>query len=119
MANVIVYGLVKVLRDPANVLWIGGLIQLSFVILPTFGSSLKKGKFLGFFSFGKTYPALLSVKHILMIAMTRIAASRKVLTKGNQHSNAKTLKIKEMVFINALLSIAVIILSGFCAVVRT
>jgi len=160
LANVIVYGLVKALHDLATVLWIGGLIQLSFVILPTFRSRLKENEdlrpllmdvqrrisllvgisipilvitgilesfhskeFLGFFSFGNTYSALLSVKHILVIAMICIAVSRKVLMKRcNQHSNAKTLRSKErtsaiMVFINALLGIAVIILSGFCAAV--
>ncbi len=162
MANVIIYGLVKALHDLATVLWIGGLIQLSFVILPAFRSKLKENEdlkpllmdvqkrisvlvtisipiliitgilesyhskeFLGFFSFGNTYSALLSVKHILVITMICVAVSRKVLMRRyNQRTDAKMLRSKErasaiMVSINTLLGIAVIILSGLCAAMRS
>jgi len=135
------------LHNLATVLWIGGLIQLSFVILPTFRSGLKENedlrlllmeiqrkisllvaisipiliftgileslhskKFLGFFNFGNTYSALLSVKHILVIAMICITFSRKVLMKRSKY-NAKMPGDKASatrVFINTLLGTAVI-----------
>ncbi|WP_457549205.1 hypothetical protein [Archaeoglobus sp.] len=44
MANVIVYGLVKGLHDLATAIWIGGLIQLSLVVLPAFKDRLKEDK---------------------------------------------------------------------------
>jgi len=44
LANIFVFGLVKGLHDLATAIWIGGLIQMSFVVLPTFRSRLKDGK---------------------------------------------------------------------------
>ena len=123
MANVIVFGPVKALHDLATVLWMGGLIQLSFVVLPAFKDKLRENEdlrpvlmdvqkrisflvaisipilvvtgilesfhsndFLGFFSFANTHSALLSVKHILVIAMICIAVSRKALMRGTLKS---------------------------------
>jgi uncharacterized membrane protein len=140
LANVLVYGSVKGIHNLATAVWVGGLMQLSFVVLPVFKNRLKEGKelrpllmdiqkrssllvaisipilvitgvleswhskdFLGFFSFGNTYSALLLIKYILVIAMICIAISRKAM----------------MAFANALIGIVVIILSGFCSVVRT
>ena len=157
LANVLVYGLVKGLHDLATAVWIGGLIQLSFVVLPAFKNRLRESKelrpllmdiqkrlsllvaigipilvitgileswhskdFQGFFSFGNTYSTLLSIKHILVVAMICIAISRKALMARN----IEKLKSKEklsvmMVFANALIGVAVVILSGFCSAVRT
>jgi uncharacterized membrane protein len=154
LANVFIYGLVKGLHDLATAIWIGGLIQLSFVILPAFKGRLKENKelkpllmdiqkrlsllvaisipilvitgileswhskdFQGFFSFGNTYSALLSIKHILVITMICIAVSRKVLMAKNLKSKEKMSAM--MVFANALIGVAVVILSGFCAAVGT
>lgn len=44
LANIFVFGVVKGLHDLATAIWIGGLIQMSFVVLPTFKSRLKDGK---------------------------------------------------------------------------
>jgi uncharacterized membrane protein len=156
LANVIVYGLVKGLHDLATAVWIGGLIQLSFVVLPAFKNRLKDGKelrpllmdiqkrlsllvaisipilvitgileswhskdFQGFFSFGNTYSALLSIKHILVVAMICIAISRKALMARNIEKLKSREKLSAMmVFANALIGVAVVTLSGFCSAVR-
>ena len=157
LANVLVYGLVKGLHDLATAIWIGGLIQLSFVVLPAFKSKLKEGKelrpllmdiqnrlsllvaisipilvitgileswhskdFQGFFSFGNTYSTLLSIKHILVVAMICIAISRKALMARNIEKLKSREKLSAItLFANALIGVAVVILSGFCSAVRT
>ncbi len=161
MANVFVFGLVKALHDLATAIWIGGLIQLSFVVLPVFRSRLRENKelkpllmelqnrlsllvlisipilvvtgileswhslsFQGFFSFDNTYSTLLSVKHLLVILMVCIAATRKLLMARNvtKQKSKEIEKSREkmsamMVFANALIGVTVVILSGFCAAV--
>ena len=157
LANVLVYGLVKGLHDLATAIWIGGLIQLSFVVLPAFKNRLKEGKelrpllmdiqkrlsllvaisipilvitgileswhskdFQGFFSFGNTYSTLLSIKHILVVAMICIAISRKALMARNIEKLKSREKLSAItLFANALIGVAVVILSGFCSAVRT
>ena len=157
LANVIVYGLVKGLHDLVTAIWIGGLIPLSFVVLPAFKSKLKEGKelrpllmdiqkrlsllvaisipilvitgileswhskdFQGFFSFGNTYSTLLSIKHILVVAMICIAISRKALMARNIEKLKSREKLSAItLFANALIGVAVVILSGFCSAVRT
>jgi uncharacterized membrane protein len=153
LVNVFVYGLVKGLHDLATAIWIGGLIQLSFVVLPSFKKRLKDGKelkpllmdiqrrlsllvfisipilvitgileswhckdFQGFFSFSNTYSTLLSVKHVLVVAMVCIAILRKVsMTKNVAGMKTSTLTL----IINALLGVAVILISGFLSAVKT
>jgi len=157
LANVFIYGLVKGLHDLATAIWIGGLIQLSFVVLPAFRSRLKENKdlkpllmdiqkrlsllvaisipilvitgileswhskaFQGFFSFSNTYSTLLSIKHILVVTMICIAVSRKVLmARKSENLKSKEKMSTIMVFANALIGVAVVILSGFCAAVGT
>jgi uncharacterized membrane protein len=154
LTSIVVYGLVKALHNLATVLWIGGLIQLSFVVLPAFRKKLRENddlkpilvdvqrrvslfvtvsipvlvitgileslhskEFIGFFSFGNTYSTLLSVKHILVIAMICIAISRKTLMRRNAKLKTSGGLTATMILVNALLGVAVVILSGFCSAV--
>jgi uncharacterized membrane protein len=161
VTNVFVFGLVIALDDLATAIWIGGLIQLSFVVLPVFRGRLRENRevkpllmelqnrlsllvlisipilvvtgileswhspsFRGFFSFDNTHSTLLSIKHVLVILMVCIAASRKLLMARNvTKPKSKEMEMRRekmsamMVFANALIGITVVVLSGFGAAV--
>ncbi|AGK61984.1 hypothetical protein Asulf_02019 [Archaeoglobus sulfaticallidus PM70-1] len=65
MANPIVYGLVKGTHDLATAIWIGGLIQLSFVVFPAFKAKMGQGN--------ELKPLLMDVqKRLSMLVMVSI-----------------------------------------------
>ena len=142
----LVYGIIRGLHDIATVLWIGGLIFLSFVLIPsakkylkeedTGAQSLSKSimkktnmiigigfiviivtgvlevryseSFQGLFRFGNTYSILLSIKHILVLVMILLVVLRRVLPKPQKNPNPPLL----VMYINTIIGIAVVILSG-------
>jgi len=68
--------------------------------------------FLGLFSFGNTYSAVLAVKHILVLAMIVIALYRSLaLSKVNTHAQEK-LKAA-LLFLNIIFGVSILLLSGF------
>jgi len=76
LANIFIFGLVKGLHDLATAIWIGGLIRLSFVVLPTFRSRLKNNKELGqlLMDIQKRLPLLVSIS-IPILVITGILES--------------------------------------------
>ena len=95
------------------------LVAVSIPILVVTGilESFHSKEFLGFFNFGNTYSALLSVKHILVIAMICIAVSRKMLMRRSKEPKKMEMLSAKMLIVNAVLGVIVIVLSGFCAAV--
>lgn len=74
-------------------------------------------EFLGLFHFGNTYSMILGAKHILVIIMVVIAILRsKVIGRNMKDPNPKVIKTKAgMLFVNMLLGVIVLLLSGFNA----
>lgn len=77
----------------------------------------RSAAFQGLFSFGNTYSALLSVKHILVIAMVIVALARSLFLGRQQGAAAqKEQKFKAiLLYLNIILGVVVLLLSGFCA----
>ena len=73
--------------------------------------------FQGLFNFGNAYSTVLSLKHILVLAMIGIALYRSlVLGRQPKSSSPSTEKLSAgLLFTNIILAIMVLLLSGFCA----
>jgi putative copper export protein len=73
--------------------------------------------FQGLFSFGNTYSMVLSLKHILVLAMIAVALIRSlVLGRQSGPSTPSQEKMKVgLLFLNIALGIGVLLLSGFSA----
>lgn len=73
--------------------------------------------FQGLFNFGNTYSIVLSIKHILVLAMVGIALYRSlVLGRQRKPSSSSTEKLSAgLLFANIFLAITVLLLSGFCS----
>ena len=68
--------------------------------------------FLGLFSFGNTYSAVLTIKHVLVIAMIIIALYRSLaLAKTSSPTQEKLKKI--LMLLNIIFGISILLLSGF------
>ncbi len=151
-----VFAIVTFLHDLFTVIWVGGMITLGVVVMPSAVKVLGKGPqtkqlmdtiqkrlselvyvsivglvltglllsrrspaFLGLFHFGNTYSAVLSIKHILVLAMMAIALYRSLALgprKGPLTPSQEKLKAA-LLFINIALGIALLLLSGICAAV--
>ncbi|MBD3190856.1 MAG: hypothetical protein GF308_09445 [Candidatus Heimdallarchaeota archaeon] len=157
MANPIIFGLVRFLHDLFTVIWIGGLVSMSLVIIPTLrkkveqnmereqlmGSMKKKLSILVYisivgliitgillskrapdytrpFGFNNTYSILVSVKHLLMIPMVIIAIGKSLILDrlANQTETLKKIRVL-LIFVNLVLGIAVLGLSGFSAAIAS
>jgi putative copper export protein len=71
--------------------------------------------FQGLFSFGNPYSTVLTIKHILVLAMVAVALCRSlVLGRRSGPSSPAQERIKAgLLFLNVVLGIAVLLLSGF------
>ncbi len=77
--------------------------------------------FTGLLSFTNAYSASLAIKHILILGMIAIALYRSlVLGRGGRPSTPKTEKLSaSLLYVNILLGIAVLMVSGFLAALST
>ncbi|WP_202318969.1 CopD family protein [Archaeoglobus neptunius] len=107
------------------------LVYASIAVLVITGvlESWHSKSFLGFFSFENTYSSLLSLKHVLVVAMILIAAVRQILLRKMKKAGKKIqmdekqlkkIKAKEgvlfsLVLINATMGVIAIFLSGYIA----
>jgi putative copper export protein len=73
--------------------------------------------FQGLFSFGNSYSAVLTIKHILVLAMVAVALFRSlVLGRRSGPSTPSQEKLKAgLLFLNIILGVAILLLSGFSA----
>ena len=72
--------------------------------------------FLGLFSFGNTYSAVLTIKHVLVIAMIIIALYRSLaLAKTSSPAQEKLKKI--LMLLNIIFGITILLLSGFATAI--
>jgi len=71
--------------------------------------------FQGLFSFGNPYSTVLTIKHILVLAMISVALYRSlVLGRRSGPSTAAQEKLKAgLLFLNIILGVAILLLSGF------
>jgi len=148
----IVFALVTFLHDLFTAVWIGGLITLGIIVLPSSRKVLGAGPqtkqlmdaiqkrlsvlvyvsivvlavtgmlqanrnpaFQGLFSFGNPYSTVLTLKHILVLAMVAVALIRSlVLGRRSRPSTPSQEKLSVgLLFINIVLGIVVILLTGF------
>lgn len=74
--------------------------------------------FEGLFRFTSTYAALISVKHLLTFAMVAIALFRSLVLskKGETATPAQSKQSLKLIYINAILGVLILLLSGFMAV---
>ena len=70
--------------------------------------------FLGLFSFGNAYSAILTIKHILVIAMIAIALYRSLALGGASTPSQEKLKAILMM-LNIIFGVSILLLSGFTA----
>ncbi len=73
--------------------------------------------FQGLFSFGNSYSTVLTIKHILVLAMVAVALFRSlVLGRRSGPSTPSQEKLKAgLLFLNIILGVAILLLSGFSA----
>ena len=95
------------------------LVYVSIVglILTGMLQARRSPAFLGLFSFGNTYSTVLALKHILVVVMVGVALYRSlVLGRQSGPSTPSQEKLSGvLLYLNALLGIAVLLLSGFSA----
>lgn len=102
------------------------LVYVSIVGLALTGLLManRSAQFQGLFSFATTYSTVLSIKHILVLAMIAIALTRSLVLgrrsgppkPGENPAQAQQQeKLKAtLLLINIVLGVAVLLLSGFC-----
>jgi uncharacterized membrane protein len=78
-------------------------------------------EFQGLFRFGPAFSTVLSLKHILVLAMIAVALTRSLLLGGrNKPAGPAQEKLKAaLLYLNISLGIAVLLLSGFGAALST
>ncbi|MBN2556770.1 MAG: CopD family protein [Anaerolineales bacterium] len=96
---------------------LSALVYVSIVVLVVTGvlQANRNPAFLGLFSFGNLYSTVLTLKHILVLAMTAVALIRS-LALGRQNGPSTPAREKQsagLLFINIALGILVLLLSGF------
>ena len=95
------------------------LVYISIVGLVLTGllQANRSPAFQGLFSFASTYSTVLSLKHILVLAMIAVALIRSLVLgrrSGPQTPDQEKLKVG-LLFLNIALGIGVLLLSGFGA----
>ena len=97
----------------------GAFIYVSMVGLVLTGllQANRSPEFQGLFSFGNAYSTILTIKHILVVAMIAIALYRSlVLGRKSGASTPNQEKLKAgLLMVNIVLGIAILLLSGFSA----
>ncbi|MCD4803985.1 MAG: hypothetical protein K8R16_13695 [Anaerolineales bacterium] len=96
------------------------LIYVSMIGLVLTGllQANRTSAYLGLFSLGNTYSAILAVKHILVLAMIAIALYRSlVLSKASTPAQEK-LKAT-LLILNIIFGVGILLLSGFTAVLSS
>jgi len=87
-------------------------VSLVGLVLTGLLQANRTSAFLGLFSLGNTYSAVLAVKHILVLAMIVIALYRSLaLSKTTTHAQEK-LKAA-LLFLNIIFGVSILLLSGF------
>jgi len=93
------------------------LVYVSIVVLAVTGAlqANRNPAFQGMFSFGNPYSTVLTLKHILVLAMVAVALIRRlVLGRQSGPSTPSREKLSAgLLFINIALGIVVLLLSGF------
>jgi putative copper export protein len=93
------------------------LVYVSIVglVLTGFLQANRNPAFQGLFSFGNPYSTVLTLKHILVLAMVAVALFRSmVLGRRSGPSTPAQEKLKAgLLFLNIVLGVAILLLSGF------
>ena len=97
-------------------LWV--YISLVGLILTGLLQSNRSAQFLGLFSFGNTYSAILTLKHIAVILMIAIALYRSLVLKEAATPSQEKLK-GSLMMVNLVLGVIVLLLSGFTAAITS
>ena len=158
MPKQIVFAIVTFLHDLFTVVWIGGLITLGVIVMPSArkvvgaGPQLKQlmdtirrrlsvlvyvsivvlmvtgmlmanrsPAFQGLFNFGNAYSTVLTVKHILVLVMVGLALYRSLVLGRRSRPPAPSQERLSagLLFLNIVLGIVVLLLSGFSAALST
>ena len=92
------------------------LIYISMIGLVLTGllQANRTSAFLGLFSLGNTYSAVLAVKHILVLAMIAIALYRS-LALGKASTPAQEKLKATLLILNIIFGVGILLLSGFTA----
>jgi len=87
-------------------------VSLVGLVLTGLLQANRTSAFLGLFSLGNTYSAVLAVKHILVLAMIVIALYRSLaLSKTTTHSQEKLKAV--LLILNIIFGVSILLLSGF------
>jgi len=92
------------------------LVYISMIGLVLTGllQANRTSAFLGLFSFGNTYSAVLAVKHILVLAMIAIAIYRSLALAKASTPTKEKLKAA-LLILNIIFGVGILLLSGFTA----
>jgi putative copper export protein len=92
------------------------LVYISMIGLVLTGllQANRTSAFLGLFSFGNTYSAVLAVKHILVLAMIAIAIYRSLALSQASTPTKEKLKAA-LLMLNIIFGVGILLLSGFTA----
>lgn len=157
MANPAIFGIITALHDLFTAIWIGGLVLMGLIILPSvmklkgrtpegeqiilaIGKRLRYFVYVSIvglivtgvlmskqaplytspFSFANRYSMLVSIKHIIIIPMVLIALVKSVWLDQVTNPSPAVKKARIMlIYVNLLLGVAVIVLSGMSAAFAT
>lgn len=87
-------------------------VSLVGLVLTGLLQANRTSAFLGLFSLGNTYSAVLAVKHILVLAMIVIALYRSLaLSKTTTHAQEKLKAV--LLILNIIFGVSILLLSGF------
>ncbi|RLD05366.1 MAG: hypothetical protein DRI56_09800 [Chloroflexota bacterium] len=89
-------------------------VSLVGLILTGLLQANRSSEFLGLFSFGNAYSVVLTIKHILVLAMIVIALYRSLAMKSTSTPSQEKLKAMLML-LNIIFGVAILLLSGFTA----
>jgi uncharacterized membrane protein len=93
-------------------------VSLVGLVLTGLLQANRASEFLGLFSLGNTYSAVLAVKHILVLAMIVIALYRSlVLSKATTHAQEK-LKAA-LLILNIIFGVCILLLSGLATAISS
>jgi len=89
-------------------------ISLTGLVITGLLQSNRSPEFLGLFSFGNAYSAILAAKHILVLAMIAIALYRSLALRNTSTAAQEKLKVT-LLMLNIIFGITILLLSGFTA----
>ncbi|MHA1973548.1 MAG: hypothetical protein ACTSW1_11175 [Candidatus Hodarchaeales archaeon] len=99
MANSIIFTLIKFLHDVASAIWIGGLVAMVFVILPstrkTFGAGKERKEFMNLVMRKLSLLIYISIPILFITGLFIGKASGMylgILSSGNEYSSLTTIK---------------------------